>query len=632
PAVVPVNFFLTPGSTRTQNFGYQEKQATINGIVFNDANGSGSLDGGEVGIANVTVRLLGAGIDGIFGTADDLPTITQQTDANGNYNLTPLTAGTYRVEVDSASPVLNNFFLTTNNATQTIVLTSGSAVVTSADPVGYRLDPFSNFISGLVFNDVNGNGLFDGTDTGFPGVNVQLRWAGRNGILGDSDDQIFNAVTGVGGAYTATGLPVGDFYLVPTSGVPAGFALTAPAVIPSKITLGFGEDYPGFNGGLSFFGYQPANSSISGVIWDDLNGDNILDPGELGRFGGTRVYIDTNNNGIYDIGEPNAISSVGTGEYTISNLAANPNGYRVRVDLLTSPIALPSGYVLTTPQPQIVVVGPSQAVTGVNMGAQLQNATITGRVFIDLNGNNIFDPGEVGAANQTVTLNTGQSFITGPDGIFTFTGLAAGTYVVTTTVPTGGTVGSPGNPQTVVLGAGSGASLNFPVQFQGGQTSGVWYFTFAGVNTVLTNSDGSQLVVSDTDIVRLTADGSGSYRYSVFFRGSNFGLSSGGNEGIDAFTFTNTGQIIISTRGTHSVNATYSAPGVGSGTAITGFGEDLIRFTPSPLSLGSDTIQAGTWSRFFRGSRVGLSGSAENVNAVSIVYNAAGTAIDRILL
>jgi subtilisin-like proprotein convertase family protein len=639
PLIVPVTFFLTPGGSRVQNYGYQEKQATINGTVFNDADGSGSLNGGEVGIVNVTVSLLGAGIDGLFGTADDLPTQTTATNAAGVYSFNPLTAGTYRVVVDSASPVLNNFFLTTGNSTQDLVLASGNGTTTAAN-VGYRQDPLSNVIQGLVFNDLDGDGQYDlGVEPGIGGVPVQLRWAGRNNIVGDSDDQLYSVVTNGAGAYTASGLPIGNFYVSPIQVTPGpldGFGLSGPASIPSLITLGFGQSYLG--GDLSFFGYVPVNSSISGVVFDDLNGNGSIDPGETGRFGGTRVYIDANNNGIYDLGERNAVSNNGSGTYTIGSLAANA-GYRLRIDTLTSPVALPAGYVPTVSE-QIVGVGPSQNVVGVDFGVQQRNAVITGRVFIDLNSNGIFDPGEVGSPNQTVDLTITSdpnniiiaSATTGSDGTFNFSGLAANGYTVTTSVPVGGTVGAPGNPQSVVLAAGAGAALNFPVQFTGGgQTSGVWYFTFAGVNNVLTNSDGSQLVVSDTDIVRLTATDASNYRYSVFFRGSSFGLSSGTNEGIDAFTFTNSGQIIISTRGTHSVNTTFSSPGVGSGTAISGFGEDLIRFTPSAPNAGNG-IQGGTWSRFFDGSRVGLSGSSENVDAVSIIYNAAGTAIDRILL
>ncbi|MFT3878980.1 MAG: SdrD B-like domain-containing protein [Gemmatales bacterium] len=127
PLIIPITFSITPGGTRTQNYGYQLKQGTINGLVFSDDDGSGTLNGVEAGINGVTVRLLGAGLDGLFGTADDLPTLTTATAGGGNYSFNPLTAGKYQVVVDSSSAVLANYYLTTNNATQTLTLANGSA-------------------------------------------------------------------------------------------------------------------------------------------------------------------------------------------------------------------------------------------------------------------------------------------------------------------------------------------------------------------------------------------------------------------------------------------------------------------------------------------------------------------------
>ena len=151
--------------------------------------------------------------------------------------------------------------------------------------------------------------------------------------------------------------------------------------------------------------------------------------------------------------------------------------------------------------------------------------------------------------------------------------------------------------------------------------------TFAGVSTSLTNSDGSITQVTETDIVRLASPAAGQWHYDVFFQGANFGLS-GGTEAIDAFTFTNTGAIIISTKGTSAVSTTYSG-GVGSGPVISSFGEDLLRFTPSAPNAGSG-IQGGTWALYFKGSKVGLSGASENVDAVSLVYT--GSSLSKILL
>lgn len=641
PSIDPVPFSLTPSlspvPTFVQNFGYQEKLATVTGLIFNDADGSGTLNGGEVGIANVTVRLLGAGLDGIFGNLDDLPTLTTTTNASGNYSFFPLTSGLYRVVVDATSPVLANSFLTTGNATQTLTLNNGNGTFPAAN-VGYRTDPLSGQIAGIFFNDLNADGQYQLNEPGFNNINVNIRWAGRNGILGDSDDQLFTATTNSSGAYGVAGLPVGDFYVSPAPNQFNGYALTGPATDPQKITLGFN----GTNATSGYFGYLAANSSISGFVFNDLDGNGSASGSETGRYPGVVVFIDANSNGIRDVGERSAVASPVTGVYTIDGLPANPAGYKVLIDTTTLPQNVPAGFVPSTGT-VTVPLGASATVTGINLGLQLRTSKITGQVFIDSNNNGVFDVGsEIGSPNQIVTVtftgsplpgnfNPVQTFTTGADGKFD-TGfvMPAGTYTVQTTVPNGGSVPAlPGNPQTFSLSAGASSSRVFPVQFTGPQGAGLWYFTFAGTSTTLTNSDGSTLVVSDTDVVRLAAPDATTWHYDVFFRGANFGLTPNSNESIDAFTFTKSGELVISTKGTYTINTSYSN-GTGSGTVLTGFGEDLIRFTPgTPIVLGGG-INSGTWSRFFVGSRVGLSGTSENVDAVSLVYN--GNTLTNILL
>jgi subtilisin family serine protease/subtilisin-like proprotein convertase family protein len=132
------------------------------------------------------------------------------------------------------------------------------------------------------------------------------------------------------------------------------------------------------------------------------------------------------------------------------------------------------------------------------------------------------------------------------------------------------------------------------------------YLFSATAGGTLTGTDGVPVTFADADIVRLKVTASG-HEYSLFFDGSNFGLTTG-NEDIDAFTFLADGSLVVSTAGSFSV------PGPG-GTTLTGGGEDLLRFTPS--TPGNYT--AGTWSFYFDGSDVGLSGSNENIDAVAVL-------------
>lgn len=134
----------------------------------------------------------------------------------------------------------------------------------------------------------------------------------------------------------------------------------------------------------------------------------------------------------------------------------------------------------------------------------------------------------------------------------------------------------------------------------------VYYFSLTGGGT-LSSSNGTQFSVTSHDIVSLTVDASGAYQYQMFFDGSDVGLTLA-SENVDAFTFLDDGTILVSTVGA------YTVPN-GSGGNITGYGEDILQFSPS--SLGAAT--AGSWSLYFDGSDVGLSGSLENVDAIAVL-------------
>jgi hypothetical protein len=135
------------------------------------------------------------------------------------------------------------------------------------------------------------------------------------------------------------------------------------------------------------------------------------------------------------------------------------------------------------------------------------------------------------------------------------------------------------------------------------EVQGAYYLSLASAGT-LTSSDGSNLSFADADIVQLTVRADGSYQYSMFFDGSDVGLTSS-TEDIDAFIIAPEG-IYLSTAGSFSV----STP---SGGSFSGAGEDVLLFQPGTLGA----VTSGAWSFYFDGSDVGLSGTAENVDALA---------------
>jgi len=111
----------------------------------------------------------------------------------------------------------------------------------------------------------------------------------------------------------------------------------------------------------------------------------------------------------------------------------------------------------------------------------------------------------------------------------------------------------------------------------------------------------SGIAFDDSDLARLSRNTSGGFSVSMFFDGSDMGLTTNA-EAIDAVTGLADGSWLISTRGSGSV------PGVASFAA-----EDILRFRPT--SLGANT--AGSWSLHADMSDVGISGTAENVAGLS---------------
>ena len=111
--------------------------------------------------------------------------------------------------------------------------------------------------------------------------------------------------------------------------------------------------------------------------------------------------------------------------------------------------------------------------------------------------------------------------------------------------------------------------------------------------------------VDDSDIVLFTATQLGENTdgtLSLYFDGSDVKLTTNG-EDTDGIELLDDGDLLISTRGSVSVKGALGAD------------EDLFRFTPT--SLGTTT--AGTWSKYFDGSDVGLSSSnSEDVDALAV--------------
>ena len=103
------------------------------------------------------------------------------------------------------------------------------------------------------------------------------------------------------------------------------------------------------------FADAPATASISGKVFNDVNGNGLRDPGELG-LGLWKVLIDFNKNGIID-GKDVSVTTDINGNWSFGKLIAGT--YAIRVTQVSGTVATkPTGGVMS------VKVSAGQAVTG----------------------------------------------------------------------------------------------------------------------------------------------------------------------------------------------------------------------------------------------------------------------------
>ncbi len=151
-------------------------------------------------------------------------------------------------------------------------------------------------------------------------------------------------------------------------------------------------------------------------------------------------------------------SAIQTFSANVNVLVQNGQTFSVRI----YPYA-PNGALAMTPS---FATHKNVIIEGVTSAADVNNASICGMKFSDLNGNGIKDSGEPGLPGWTINLSgaTPVSVTTDANGEYCFNNLAAGTYTIGETNQSGWQQTYPSTPgsHTVVLSAGQNVSgINF---------------------------------------------------------------------------------------------------------------------------------------------------------------------------
>jgi hypothetical protein len=279
------------------------------------------------------------------GNAINPPVVVDIEDADGEVLTTDNSSVTMRaktgndtlnvtVQAKNGVATFSNDLVLHKVASYTLIATDGSdvSVVSSTFVVSATA---AASISGTVFDDANGDGVQDDGETGIAGITV-YNDANNNGKL---DPGELTTTTDVNGNYSFTGLTAGNYKIREV--IPTGWKQITPSNNYGwTLTLSANQTLTGKNFGeeITTTPPPPTGGSISGSVFNDLNGNGILNTGETGLSGWT-VFLDTNNDGILDNGELSTLTNT-SGGYTFSNLPAGT--YIIRA-------IRPSGWSQTTP-------------------------------------------------------------------------------------------------------------------------------------------------------------------------------------------------------------------------------------------------------------------------------------------
>ncbi len=448
------------------DFGYVPTGATavLGDRVWYSANGDGVQDPGEVGIEGIDVQLLGPSC---------VTPCTVTTGPDGIWLAKNLAPGQYTVTFDDADVAALGYDtqptnMTAGNDTYVVTVMAGD-IVTTLD-FGFDGGAVGS-IGDRIWIDEDGDGLQDPGEPGLEEVTINL--------VDASGDIIATTTTDMSGNYLFTGVPDDATYTVVVSdingvtdllqqtGDPDEGGVCSTCDMQASVTIPAG----GALIDTIDFGYAPSGGTgtISNFIWHDINRDGIQDPTEPGIEGVyVELWVDIDGDGVITPGVDNRVRTEFTdvnGEYEFKSLP--PEDYVVRV----APENFFAGAVLEgfdqTHDPNLFGVncgafcdnlGDLTVVAGAGnfdqdfgyagpLGAGLsiagtvfedadRSTTLnseplvdgaTVRLFRDLDGDGVLDPGEPQIAVTT----------SGPSGAYSFTDLPPGDYIVT--VGSGGT-------------------------------------------------------------------------------------------------------------------------------------------------------------------------------------------------
>ena len=351
---------ITNGDTFDEVDGFFES-GQLSGRLYFDANGNGTQDAGESGISDVDIQ-----IDDALGDSQIVV-----TDTNGDWSV-QVPVGDATSTIDVNDPEFPTGAIQTEGTNPTITtITNGGTF----DEVDGFFD--SGQLSGRLYYDVNGNGTQDAGESGISDVDIQI-----DDALGDSQ----TIETDANGDWNVQ-VPVGDVTStidVNDPEFPTG-AFQTEGTNPTTTTITNGDTFDEVDG---FF----ESGQLSGRLYFDANGSGTQDAGETGI---ANVDIEIDN----ALGNSQIVVTDANGDWNI----------QVPVGDVTSTIDVndpefPTGAVQTE--------GTNPTTTTITNGDTFdevdgffETGQLSGRLYLDANGNGTQDAGESGISDVDIEID-----------------------------------------------------------------------------------------------------------------------------------------------------------------------------------------------------------------------------------
>jgi protocatechuate 3,4-dioxygenase beta subunit len=393
----------------------------ITGDVYNDLNGNGVLDPGDPGLDNWVVEVF---------NSSAVMVASQVTHAGGTFDFEGLTPGSYTVK----EVLQTGWTLTSPPAPGSFTV----AVTAGGTASGRDFGNFQNItLSGDKFNDLNGDGVQESGEPGLANWTIQL--------LNSAGAVVATTKTDANGNYRFANVGPGTYTVREVQ--QTGWTQTAPASGTYTVAATSGQNV----GGLAFGDFKLV--SYSGTVYNDLNGNGVMDSGEKKLNKWTIQLYDMMGNLV------TSQTTNGTGTYSFANLG--PGQWTIKEVLQT-------GWYQTQPGPPsysyIIAASSGTNQSGLNFG-DFQLVSLTGQVYNDLNGDGKKQGKEPGLSGWTVNLlnpsgNVVASAVSDSSGNYAFNSVFPGTFTIAEVLQSGWTQTQPVNPPVYTVTTQSGQNVS----------------------------------------------------------------------------------------------------------------------------------------------------------------------------